>query len=418
MRITIFLLSIISVCLISFVSISDLQATEFLPTSVEVKQSCGDGLAESASGEVCDPGLPPAIPADVGTSSCANFSDIFGDVFVDGDLGCNSTCTEFATSSCYTCGNNYKEEAEDCDGSDFGGATCVTWSYSAGSLACTIDCRISLANCEIKENEGGVSGSGRSGGGAGSTNTGFDPGSEEEQETKVVISGKSYPHAEVHILIDGRVIGIVDTDAKADFYFESNEITAGVASFGFWSEDKDGLKSTLLTLTLRVISNAVTTISGVNISPSIDVSQNSVRQGETVRIYGQTVPDTKINIHIHSDEEFIEEAQSAEDGAWEIDFDTTPLELDFHTAKALFLVEQGDNIIKSGFSRSVSFHVGKIGGEAACAEADLNHDGRVNLTDFSILLYYWDTDNECADQNQNGIVDLVDFSIMMYYWTG
>ena len=62
--------------------------------------------------------------------------------------------------------------------------------------------------------------------------------------------------------------------------------------------------------------------------------------------------------------------------------------------------------------------MGKVGGEAACAEADLNHDGRVNLTDFSILLFHWGTDNECADQNQNGIVDLVDFSIMMYYWTG
>ena len=66
----------------------------------------------------------------------------------------------------------------------------------------------------------------------------------------------------------------------------------------------------------------------------------------------------------------------------------------------------------------MSFHVGRIGGEAACPNADLNKDGRVNLTDFSILLYYWGTDNACADQNQNGIVDLVDFSIMMFYWTG
>ena len=68
--------------------------------------------------------------------------------------------------------------------------------------------------------------------------------------------------------------------------------------------------------------------------------------------------------------------------------------------------------------KSISFFVGTVGGEAVCAEADLNGDGRVNITDFSILLYHWGTDNECADQNQNGVVDLIDFSVMMYYWTG
>ena len=94
------------------------------------------------------------------------------------------------------------------------------------------------------------------------------------------------------------------------------------------------------------------------------------------------------------------------------------MEEDFHTAKAQFSVNSGGNIIKSGFSKAVSFHVGKIGGEAPCPEADLNQDERVNLTDFSILLFNWGTDNPCADQNQNGNVDLIDFSIMMYYWTG
>lgn len=415
MRTIIVLFFIIGVSLNLFVHHS--QAIEFLPTSVEVKVSCGDGLAEAASGEVCDPGSPPETPADIGSSTCADFADIFGDLFAEGDLGCETDCSAFATSSCFTCGNGHKEQVEECDGGDFGGTTCITWGFSAGSLSCTTDCRVSTANCEVKDSEGGVSGSGRSGGSSGSS-AGFNPGADEKQETKVVVRGKSYPHADVHILIDGVVVGIVEADAKADFYFESNEITAGVASFGFWSEDKDGLKSTLLTLTLRVVSNAVTTISGINIAPSIDVDKNSVKQGDIVKIHGQSVPDTKINIYVHSDGEFIEEADSSEDGNWEIDFDTTPLEADFHTVKALFLVKTDDNIIKSGFSRAVSFYVGKAGGEAVCAEADLNHDGRVNLTDFSILLFNWGTDNECSDQNQNGTVDLVDFSIMMYYWTG
>jgi hypothetical protein len=222
----------------------------------------------------------------------------------------------------------------------------------------------------------------------------------------------------VHILIDGTTVGIVTTDAKADFYFETADVTSGVASFGFWSEDEDGLKSTLLSLTFRVVSGAVTTISGVYIAPTIDIDKKSVVRGEMVKIYGKTVPDTEVFVHINSPQEFIEQTASAQTGDWELDFVTEPLEEEFHTAKALFQLASGANVIKSGFSKSISFHVGRIGGEAACPEGDLNKDGRVNLTDFSIMLYYWGTDNACADQNQNGVVDLIDFSIMMYYWTG
>lgn len=394
------------------------QADEFLPTTVEVKLECGDGFAEALQGEFCDPGDPEqSIPPDVGTSTCPDFNDIFGNPFASGDLTCNSDCTNYSTSTCYTCGNSYKEQAEECDSSDFGGTSCTTFGYIGGALVCSGQCLISLMNCIPMEEEAGTPGGGAGGGSPGGT-SGFSPGLEEEYETKVIIRGKSYPHADVHILIDSKVVGIVGTDAKADFYFETNDITPGVASFGFWSEDNDGLKSTLLTLTFRIISRAVTTITGVYIAPTIEVDKQSVRQGEDIAIYGQTVPETEVHIHINSDEEIIETTKSLDTGNWEIVFDTTPLEVDFHTAKALFQVEAGGNIIKSAFSKSVSFHVGKVGGEAACAGADLNKDGYVNLIDFSILLFYWNTDNECADQDQSGNVDLVDFSIMMFYWTG
>lgn len=50
---------------------------------------------------------------------------------------------------------------------------------------------------------------------------------------------------------------------------------------------------------------------------------------------------------------------------------------------------------------------------------DINRDGRVDLVDFSILLYNWGMPkNPQADFNEDGVVDLVDFSIMLYHWTG
>ena len=393
------------------------QFSDSLPTTVEILVSCGDGVAQPLDNEVCDPGSPPAIQPDLGTSTCSDFVDVFGDSFQSGNLGCLSDCSYFATSSCFTCGNHFKEESEQCDSSDFGGATCSSFGFTGGSLICSASCSISTANCEIKTQEGGNAGSGSSGGSSGGS-FGFNPGADTEKETKVRIYGKSYPHSDVHILIDGRVIGIVQTDAKADFYFETSDVTPGVASFSFWSEDTTGLKSTLLSLTFRVIYGAVTTITGVYIAPTIDTDKQSVRQGEDITLYGQTVPETKVFVHINSDQEYIQELNSADDGNWQLVFNTDPLDVDFHTAKALFQLETEGNIIKSGFSKSISFHVGKLGGEAVCPGADLNADGRVNLVDFSILLFYWGTNNECADQNLDGNVDLIDFSIMMYYWTG
>jgi hypothetical protein len=54
--------------------------------------------------------------------------------------------------------------------------------------------------------------------------------------------------------------------------------------------------------------------------------------------------------------------------------------------------------------------------------SDLNRDGKVNLVDFSILLFHWNTDggrsDPPADINQDGRVTLTDFSILIFNWTG
>ena len=52
---------------------------------------------------------------------------------------------------------------------------------------------------------------------------------------------------------------------------------------------------------------------------------------------------------------------------------------------------------------------------------DINKDGKIDIVDFSILLYFWhdvNISNPCADINQDGKVELTDFSIMLYWWTG
>ncbi len=48
---------------------------------------------------------------------------------------------------------------------------------------------------------------------------------------------------------------------------------------------------------------------------------------------------------------------------------------------------------------------------------DLNQDGKVNLYDFSIMLFWWSSDYQGADLNCDGKVNLSDFSILLSDWT-
>jgi len=52
--------------------------------------------------------------------------------------------------------------------------------------------------------------------------------------------------------------------------------------------------------------------------------------------------------------------------------------------------------------------------------ADINEDGKVNLVDFSILLYWFGKplNDKGVDLNGDGEIDLSDFSILAFYWTG
>lgn len=397
-------------------------------TTVEVMTVCGDGFIDPFT-EFCDPGDPgQGIPADTGTTTCQDFIDPYGATstpFVSGILTCTNDCTAYSTSTCYTCGNNYmKAPMEECDGTDFGGADCGTYGYNTGNLACTYDCRLDLSDCSVVGEEepdpGSDPWSGGGSGGGSKSSSGFRPGQyDEPRVTKVMINGKSYPNSDVRVLIDGQVVGIVRADSKGIFDFITEDVTPGINTFGLWSEDKLGLKSTLLTLTFRVASKSITNISNAFISPTIDINKKKFKTGEEARVFGASYPGSGVRVHINSETEIIEDTESDALGQWEHFFSTANLEEDFHTAKAASRLQDVDGIIESNFSRTVSFYVGDdVIPEDECGIADLNCDGSVNLVDFSILLFHWGTAEELADINSDGSVGLVDFSIMLYHWTG
>ncbi len=236
-------------------------------------------------------------------------------------------------------------------------------------------------------------------------------------ETKVILRGKAYPLGSVTLLQDGKVIVTSASDSQANFEVEITDITAGIWTFGLWAEDKEGRKSIISNFTVSVTLRMTTTISGIFLPPTIELSKTKLQRGEVLNIYGQTVPQSEVSISVDSLQQPVKKTVANEQGEWDSSFNTSVLGDGIYTIRAKATSPEG---LISPYSKALSFSISikKKMPEVLCPNADLNGDGKVNLVDFSILLYWWETDNACCDQNRNEIVDLPDFSIMMYHWTG
>ena len=327
---------------------------------------------------------------------------IFSPIFLPlQEIWADTTSTSVTVSvSGPVCGNDIKETGESCDGSDLNSQTCVGLGYAGGgTLICNANCTFNTSSCS----------SGGGGGGGG----GYVP----LVTTKVIIKGIAYPLSDVTIIKDGSVATTTIADSQANFNVEITNITAGTWTFGIWAEDKQGNKSITFSFTTSVTSGMTTTISGIFLPPTIDLSKTAVKKGETLNILGQTAPQSDISIFINSEEEIIKKTTAQADGTWFYGLDTTFFEEGSHSTRSKATSSDG---LLSTFSKTLAFSVGKGGVERTTTEkSDINADKRVNLVDFSILLYNWGVPkNLSADFNNDNKVNLVDFSIMLYWWTG
>jgi len=325
----------------------------------------------------------------------------------------------------YICGNGTIEGPEICDDGPNNGR----YAYNAADRFCNLTCDGWAPYCgdgvlqsdygEECDDGNNTSGDGCDpvckiesrppGGGGGGGSRGIRP----LKETKVIIEGKAYPNALITLLQDGRVITTRKANDLADFRIEIKDITPGIWTFSLWAEDKEGRKSITFSFTASVQKDMITTISGIFLPPTIELSKTKIKKGEKLDISGQTAPQAQVFVHIESPQ-IRKITNSTEKGDWQIELDTDVLTKGTHTTRAKAKTLKG---LESSFSTVLAFYVEEIP-EVVYSGADLNKDGKVNLIDFSILLYWWGKENPIVDRNQDGIVNLADFSIILYYWTG
>lgn len=342
----------------------------YIATTTVTTSICGNSLVEP--GEECDvPGETGSYSTTIAGRQCTpacQFGPYCGDGILQPQFG--EECDD---------GNN--------DDADF----------------CSSICKIEPAG----SGGGGSSGGGSSSGGS----------NEPIGDTQISVRGIGVPRATVNILLDTENVGSVQTNSSGQFEF-TTESTPGTVSMGFWYTDPSSIRSITYNTVFDVTQGAITNVNGVVLPPTIELSDAEIDPGQPLELSGYAAPGTTLELHIGSS--ITETTEVGSDGSWAVTYDTSNLAPREYTIRARTRARQSTIQSESGYSSSIQLFLGVEG--RASTPSDLNRDGSVNLIDFSILIFWWQTNggnsNPPADINGNGNVGLEDFSILLFNWSG
>lgn len=279
---------------------------------------------------------------------------------------------------------------------------------------------------------GGSAGTGGSGGGGGGGSGRADEdgagGGFESQDApyrsgdgRVVITGYAYPRSSVSILVDGQLAVTERAAGDGSYSITLDEIARGVYTFGVYAVDANTTRSSTFSTSFTVTGARTSALSNINLSPTIKATPDPVTPGNALTLSGYTQPNAVVTLENERDGSAASRqtitATADASGVWSTQVETSNFSVGTYKARAKSAVSGG---VVTNFSAYVLYGVGQSA--VRPINADLNRDSKVNLVDFSILLFWWGTDggdsNPTADINGDTRVNLVDFSILLFNWTG
>lgn len=253
----------------------------------------------------------------------------------------------------------------------------------------------------------------------------------------VVLNGLGYPGSVATVRIDGSVAAtlVVPPDGKFNRNFAG--LPQGLHTFSVSATDERGLSSPTISLTLSVPGGTTTTIDNLFLPPTINAASPVVLP-DNVNLRGFSYPGSTVLIVLSVGKFYQTRAHS--DGTWTMNIPSRELGLGSHLVRVNAQLpsglqsEQGTPVVflilpgplPPGVTLPPTFVQQPALPPTAPIDtqerSDVNGDGRVNLTDFSILLYYWGRSTTVpgaavVDFNGDGTIDLKDLSIMLYWWT-
>jgi len=273
---------------------------------------------------------------------------------------------------------------------------------------------------------GSGSGNGPLGGDGSGSGTGGSGGSDKGTklpQSGVQVSGWAYPGGTVSFVRDGVVMNEVRAGSDGAYEHTSEELDRGSYTYRIGATDRNGVVGAAYTTTIWIQSETVNFLSNILLPPTIDVPDPSLDLGSDVAVSGHTVPDAPVTVWLRpklaevTSADIIATTTADSAGAWALTIGTTGLSRG--TYELVAQSELADGSVQSDKSARLTIGLGVDVADASCLTiGDLDCDGFVNLIDFSILLFNWNTSAEVADINGDGTVSLPDFSIMLFNWTG
>jgi hypothetical protein len=298
---------------------------------------------------------------------------------------------------------------------------------STGTSTCTGPSCVGTGTGSGGGTSGGGSGNGPNGGegpgsGGGGSGGESNPGTKLAQAA-VHIDGWAYPGASVSFLRDGVLVTSSAAGGGGEFNNLMEGLDRGSYNFAIYAVDSKGVRSATFATTLWLQSNTLSNLANIMLPPTLAVANNSVDPGTPLSVTGYTAPGARITTWIRpklaqvSTGDVIATTTASANGAWAVTIPTVGLPQGTYE-----LVAQGampNGLVESDKSARKTIGLGVTVSDDTCKSiGDLNCDGLVNLVDFSILLFNWNTASTVADINNDGTVSLPDFSIMLYNWTG
>lgn len=224
------------------------------------------------------------------------------------------------------------------------------------------------------------------------------PGSRVEILQKVKYATEYRPVADsaITILHDGTFSVLAGNLAEGDYFFSLQ------------AQDRDGARGNALLLPITLHGYDDFIKEDILMSPTLELEKSALNISDFLKIKGYGFGYGKMELEI--DGKFVQEGEADSYGFYALSFPVKSLESGTHYLKIRSRLRTG---LASIFSNPVAFKVFEL----AFPETDFNQDNKVDISDWSIFLFRWSSQDpglkQKIDIDKNGKIDIVDFSIFL-----
>lgn len=228
--------------------------------------------------------------------------------------------------------------------------------------------------------------------------------------------GRAYPEATLTLLKRDESGAFPEVPVASDlpvflsgeFVIEHVSIDKSVQKYALIATDKNGVSARS-----RFFEVDPTSSNSVNIDlpPTISLARNVVSTGSKLIVNGYKWPQGEIRFEIDGIERIDASITYGGDGSYRVEFNTKDLSIGLHNVRVRQTYAGGFTLSDYSFLKNFTVSVLSV------VDADLNKDGRIDISDWSIFLFRWSSPDQALrdtiDFNADEKLDLSDFSIFV-----